>query len=140
VPAAAHLSVDIRARTLAELTRVDQAVSVRRPVLPGARVSFVGGLDRPPLEEPMSQGLFELALRSGRAVGIGDLGGASVGGASDGNLTAAAGCPTLDGLGAVGGGAHSDDEHVDLSHLVPRTALAAEIARRVLDDVDRWSR
>ena len=137
VPATAHLSVDVRARTLAELARVDQAVSARRPVLPGAEVTFVGGLDRPPLEESMSGGLFQLAREAATAVGMGELEGSSVGGASDGNLTAAAGCPTLDGLGAVGGGAHADDEHVDVSQMVPRTALATEIARRVLDDVDR---
>ena len=140
VPAEARLSVDIRASSLAELERVGAAVSTRRPVLPGAELTFVGGLDRPPLEESMSHDLYQLARDCTSEAGIADLAGSSVGGASDGNLTAAAGCPTLDGLGAVGGGAHADDEHAFVSQMAPRTALATMIARRVLEDGDRWSR
>jgi glutamate carboxypeptidase len=53
--------------------------------------------------------------------------GIAVGGASDGNYTAAAGCPTLDGLGAVGSGAHADTEHIEVAQMVPRTHLLAQL-------------
>ncbi|MFF3307745.1 M20/M25/M40 family metallo-hydrolase [Streptomyces sp. NPDC002952] len=56
--------------------------------------------------------------------------GRAVGGASDGNYTASAGCPTLDGLGAVGGGAHADTEHVLVSHMAPRVRLLAGLIER----------
>ncbi|WP_433088870.1 M20/M25/M40 family metallo-hydrolase [Dactylosporangium sp. CA-052675] len=65
-------------------------------------------------------------------LGLGALHGIAVGGASDGNLTAGAGTPTLDGLGAVGGGAHADDEHVSVEHLARRAALLAVLVRDLL--------
>ncbi|MFE7617661.1 hypothetical protein ACFU6N_18800, partial [Streptomyces sp. NPDC057496] len=67
--------------------------------------------------------LFELARRHYAELGLGTLRGVAVGGASDGNLTAGAGTSTLDGLGAVGGGAHADDEHVVVAELPRRAAL-----------------
>jgi len=66
---------------------------------------------------------------------IGALTGAAVGGASDGNLTAGAGTPTLDGLGAVGGGAHAADEHVLVDELAPRAALVAALVADLLADL-----
>jgi glutamate carboxypeptidase len=64
-------------------------------------------------------------------VGIADIRGVGVGGGSDGNFTAALGIPTLDGLGAVGGGAHADHEYVVVDTIVPRTELLAELIRRL---------
>ena len=91
-----------------------------------------GGFDRPPLEPtPDSLALYERARAVAAELGF-ELGAARVGGASDGNLTAAAGIPTLDGLGPRGGSAHARDEFVSLSDLPRRAALlAALVAGRV---------
>jgi glutamate carboxypeptidase len=75
--------------------------------------------------------LFPLAVDAGAAVGI-DVVGVAVGGASDGNFTAAVGVPTLDGLGAVGGGAHADHEFVLVDTMVPRARMVAELLPRVI--------
>ncbi len=71
----------------------------------------------------MSSDLFERASRLASDLGLPALREISVGGGSDGNFTAGVGTPTLDGLGAVGGGAHADDEHVIVAEIAPRTAL-----------------
>jgi glutamate carboxypeptidase len=123
VPAAGSLAVDVRVRTLAEQDRVDRAMRALAPALPGALVQVDGGPNRPPLEATSSAALFARARAIGARLGLPDLTCAAVGGASDGNFTAGVGTPTLDGLGAVGGGAHADDEHVLVDALPGRTAL-----------------
>ena len=123
VPAAGSLAVDVRVRTLAEQDRVDRAMRALAPVLPGAGVEVWGGPNRPPLEAAASAALFERARAIASGLGLPDLTCAAVGGASDGNFTAGVGTPTLDGLGAVGGGAHAEDEHVLVDALPGRTAL-----------------
>ena len=75
---------------------------------------------------PAVASLFEQARRIGRELGL-DLTEGSTGGGSDGNFTAALGIPTLDGLGARGGGAHADDEHVVIDSLSERAALLAAL-------------
>jgi glutamate carboxypeptidase len=86
-----------------------------------------GGFDRPPLAPtPASEKLFERARETARALGL-ELRASRVGGASDGNLTAAAGVPTLDGLGPKGGGAHARHEFVLLTDLPRRAALVAAL-------------
>jgi glutamate carboxypeptidase len=75
--------------------------------------------------------LFSLASSIAAELGLAPLRPASVGGASDGNFTAGVGTPTLDGLGAVGGGAHADHEHVLVDALPGRAALLAAL----IDDV-----
>ncbi|MEU9560510.1 M20 family metallopeptidase [Streptomyces sp. NPDC048161] len=127
VPDAARLMVDVRVATAAEQDRVDRAVYALRPVLDGASLTFSGGPDRPPLPTSASAGLFALARGLYAELGLGSLRGVAVGGGSDGNLTAGAGTPTLDGLGAVGGGAHADDEHVIIAELPRRAALVASL-------------
>ncbi|MEE1841591.1 MULTISPECIES: M20 family metallopeptidase [unclassified Streptomyces] len=127
VPDAARLMVDVRVATAAEQDRVDRAVHGLRPVLDGASLTFSGGPDRPPLPTSASAGLFALARGLYAELGLGTLRGVAVGGGSDGNLTAGAGTPTLDGLGAVGGGAHADDEHVIIAELPRRAALVASL-------------
>ncbi|WP_369370170.1 M20 family metallopeptidase [Promicromonospora sp. Populi] len=123
VPAEAWFAVDVRARTVAEQERVDAAVRALTPVLPGGTFEIEGGINRPPLEPALSADLFARASRIAEASGLPALIGAAVGGASDGNFTAGVGTPTLDGLGAVGGGAHADDEHVLVDRIADRTAL-----------------
>ncbi|MGW2847424.1 M20 family metallopeptidase [Streptomyces sp. NPDC001274] len=132
VPDTARLMVDVRVATAAEQDRVDRAVRGLAPVLDGASLTFSGGPDRPPLPTSASAGLFELARGHYAELGLGPLRGVAVGGASDGNLTAGVGTPTLDGLGAVGGGAHADDEHVVVAELPRRTALVARLVDSLL--------
>ena len=127
VPADAHFSVDARAWTGAELERVDGAVRGLAPIAAGAALEVSGGIDRPPLERSASDALFARAQAHAAALGLDALEGAEVGGGSDGNLTAALGIPTLDGLGAVGGGAHAEDEHVVVARMPERAALVAAL-------------
>ena len=127
VPAAGRFAVDVRARRAEEQQRVDEALRALAPTLAGASVEVTGGVNRPPLAEAMSAGLFARAAAVAARLGLPPLRGTSVGGASDGNFTAGIGIPTLDGLGAVGGGAHADDEHVLVTELPPRTALLAAL-------------
>lgn len=134
VPAEARVAVDVRVRSLAEQGRVDAAVRGLRSRIGGTSLDVLGRPNRPPLQESASAELFELAGRVAADLGIGPLKSAAVGGASDGNFTAGMGIPTLDGLGAVGGGAHADDEHVVAAELPARTALLAELVVAVLRD------
>jgi glutamate carboxypeptidase len=131
VPAAGRFAVDVRARDAAEQQRVDAAMRGLRPVIPGARLEVTGGPNRPPLEAGASADLYARVLAVAARLGVPAPGRAAVGGGSDGNFTAAAGTPTLDGLGAVGGGAHADDEHVLVGALPDRavllTALIADL-------------
>ncbi len=132
VPAAGEFAVDVRVRGAGEQARVDAAMRGLRPVLDGARLEVVGGPNRAPLEAEASAGLFARAARLADELGLPPLVGRSVGGASDGNFTAGIGVPTLDGLGAIGGGAHADDEHVRVSELAGRAALVAALTADVL--------
>ncbi|MFB4285408.1 MULTISPECIES: M20 family metallopeptidase [unclassified Nonomuraea] len=131
VPAAASVGVDVRVAEVAEQQRVDAAMQSLRPVVPGTRLEVLGGPNRPPLEEAMSASLFALAQELAAGLGLEPLTSASVGGASDGNFTAGVGCPTLDGLGAVGGGAHANHEHVIVSEMPGRTALLRALIEAV---------
>jgi glutamate carboxypeptidase len=127
VPALARVSVDVRVPTSAAQDRVDELMRGLTARTPGARLEVLGGRQRPPLEPESSGELFALACRLAAELGEQPLRGAAVGGASDGNYTAAAGCPTLDGLGAVGAGAHADSEYVEIARMVPRARLLARL-------------
>lgn len=134
VPAEATVAVDVRAETVAEMTRVETALESLSAVLPGASIKTVAVSVRQPLEAAMSAELFERANRHAVALGFEPLGGVSVGGGSDGNLTAAIGTPTLDGLGAVGGNAHAEGEWASVAELPRRTALVAALVHDLLED------
>jgi glutamate carboxypeptidase len=131
VPAAGTFSVDVRMWDTAEQARVHAAMSSLLPAVPDAVLQISGGPNRPPLPASSSAGLFSLASSIAAELGLAPLRPASVGGASDGNFTAGVGTPTLDGLGAVGGGAHADHEHVLVDALPGRAALLAAL----IDDV-----
>jgi glutamate carboxypeptidase len=133
VPARGELAVDVRATTLAELDRVDAALRRLTPHDPEVRLELVGGINRPPLSASSSAALGRIAAEVGDRLGLGEIGQVHVGGASDGNFTAGVGVPTLDGLGAVGGGAHSNSEHVLVDEMPDRTALAAGIILRLAE-------
>lgn len=132
VPALAKISVDVRVPTRAAQDRTDQLMRGLTARTPGARLTVLGGKKRPPLEPESSAELFALASRIASELGQEPPRGVAVGGASDGNCTAAVGCPTLDGLGAVGGGAHADSEHVRVTQMIPRTRLLAQLVARTL--------
>lgn len=127
VPGAAMLHVDVRAWTDEEIERVDDGLRSLLPAVDGAELRVRRGPTRSPLHESLGRDLLELAQREARALGMGHLQTARVGGGSDGNLTAGVGTPTLDGLGAVGVGAHTAGERVQLSTIVPRTALVGAL-------------
>jgi glutamate carboxypeptidase len=127
VPAEGELSVDVRVWSREEAGRVENGVRGYRAADPRVAVRVEGGFDRPPLEPtPESLALFEKAKAFASELGF-ELGAARVGGASDGNLTAAEGVPTLDGLGPFGGGAHAREEFVRISDLPMRAALLASL-------------
>jgi glutamate carboxypeptidase len=130
VPAHAEVTLDVRAWTRDEQERVDALVRGWRPTV-GA-VTIHGGIDRPALEESASTQLLGLAREVAAELGLPDLEARAVGGASDGNLTAAAGAPTLDGLGAVGDGAHAEHEWVSVPAMAERAALVAGLLGRLL--------
>lgn len=134
VPARATVALDVRARDAGEQDRVDAAVRSLVPVLDGARLRVAGGVNRPPMPASASAGLYARAARLAAELGLPPVVGAAVGGGSDGNLTAGVGVPTLDGLGATGGGAHADDEHVLVADLPGRAALVAALVADLLAD------
>jgi glutamate carboxypeptidase len=128
----AEAVVDVRVATMAEAARVAGAMAALRPHDARTRLSVTGGVDRPPMERTQEvAGLFREAQAVAAELGR-ELGEGATGGGSDGNLTAALGVPTLDGLGAVGGGAHAADEHVSVGDLPWRAALVAGLLQRIL--------
>jgi glutamate carboxypeptidase len=132
VPADGSFAVDVRVRTVAEQARVDAAMRSLRAVLPGAALEVTGGPNRPPLEARVSAALLARVTALAADLGLPQPTTAAVGGASDGNFTAGVGTPTLDGLGAVGGGAHADDEHVLVEELPGRTTLLRTLVADLL--------
>ncbi len=130
VPATASVSMDVRASTIAEQERVDAGLRelAGQLSLPGgATVTVEGVINRPPLEEALATELMDLARRAAARCGLLAPESAKVGGASDGNFTAALGVRTLDGLGAVGGGAHAEGEWVLVTAMPERAALLAAL-------------
>jgi len=121
VPDSAILDIDARSFSQAELERVDREIRKLQPANPAARLEITGGLNRPPLQPSSTKALYERAEKVAAAIGMKPLGSAEVGGASDGNFAAAAGAQVLDGLGAVGGGAHAATEWASISALQERS-------------------
>ena len=133
VPAAAQITVDVRVNVVSEKARVETAFSALQPTVAGATISVSGTINRPPMHESAATALYAVAQSVATGIGISDLQGIAVGGGSDGNFTAAIGVPTLDGLGACGGGAHADSEHIKISKMGERAALAAAITRALVN-------
>ncbi|MEU6121635.1 M20 family metallopeptidase [Streptomyces sp. NPDC047123] len=128
VPAEATIVVDVRVESAAEQDRVEAAFASLAPHLDGARLTVSGSVGRPPMPESAAAGLFALAERLLPGVEA-----RAVGGGSDGNFTAALGVPTLDGLGAVGGGAHADHEYLVVDAMTERANLVTGLVRAVRD-------
>ena len=134
VPDHAILDIDIRSFAISELERVHAAITGITAVNPLARIEVTGGINRPPLQPASTAALYERAEKVAASIGMAPLGSAHVGGASDGNFAAAAGAQVLDGLGAVGQGAHAPHEWVSAASLEPRTALLHALIKDLLDD------
>jgi len=125
VPAHAQADIDVRIPRLADGPRIARKFAALGPTDPRCTLVVTGQINRPPMER--SRGTVRLFRRAQALAGeLGfELNEASTGGGSDGNFTAALGIPTLDGMGAVGEGAHARHESVLIEHLAPRTALLA---------------
>jgi glutamate carboxypeptidase len=131
VPDTAVCEIDVRAESVSEMGRVDVALRNLVPSIADTTFNIVGGINRPPMEASASADLFARAQRLGKELGF-EVEGRSVGGGSDGNFTAGIGVATLDGLGAVGDGAHARHEHVVIDEMPKRIALLAALVRDVL--------
>jgi glutamate carboxypeptidase len=125
VPPEASAVVDVRVSNKKDADKLHRALMSLRPFDPQCRIKVTGGVNRPPMERaPGTIALYEKVKGVAKELGLA-LDEASVGGGSDGNFTAALGIPTLDGLGAVGEGAHAAHEFVVVSELPRRAALLA---------------
>jgi len=125
VPSHASTEVDVRIAKASDAAYVDKLFRRLKVSDPLCKLTITGGINRPPMErKPGTVALFKKARSLAAELGFA-LQEASTGGGSDGNFTAALGLPTLDGMGAVGDGAHAAHESVVIEHLVPRTALLA---------------
>jgi glutamate carboxypeptidase len=131
VPAETRIVVDVRVVEPGEKQRIEVLMASLSTSVEGARVTVSGEIGRPPMHASASERLFPLAVEVAADAGLGHVAGVAVGGGSDGNFTAAIGVPTLDGLGAVGGGAHADHEFVLVETLVSRAALLAGLLDRI---------
>jgi len=124
----ARAVIDLRALRLADMLRLEQRLHALRPIARGARLEINGGFNRAPMERKVSAALFSRAKSLAAQMGL-SIGECVAGGGSDGNLTAALGVPTLDGLGAVGDGAHSAHEYALVKAMPERAALLAALLR-----------
>jgi glutamate carboxypeptidase len=125
VPAEARASIDVRIARKKDAQEIERRLHALKPLNPNCEIQISGGMNRPPMERTAGvAALYRKATEIARELGW-QLQEAGVGGGSDGNFTAALGVPTLDGLGAVGEGAHADHESILISELPRRAALLA---------------
>jgi glutamate carboxypeptidase len=127
----AHAEVDVRIAKASDARYVEKMFRSLKVSDPGCKLTITGGINRPPMERKAGTiALFKKARGLAAELGF-ELDEAATGGGSDGNFTAALGVPTLDGMGAVGEGAHATHESVVIEHLIPRTALLAAMIASV---------
>ena len=130
IPAQAWVEVDVRIARKADGPRIERKFAALYPTDKRCALAVTGGINRPPMERTRGTvKLYRKAQALAAELGF-HLEEAATGGASDGNFTAAIGIPTLDGLGAVGEGAHARHESIVVEHLAPRTALLAGMLAR----------
>ena len=122
----ARAVLDLRAMRVDDMQRIERRLQALRPILRGAKLEVRGGFNRAPLERKVSAALFGRARSLAAQMGL-PLGECMAGGGSDGNLTGALGIPTLDGLGAVGDGAHSAHEFIYIDAMPARAALLGSL-------------
>ena len=127
VAAEARAEVDIRVLRLKDAPPLERRFRALKPIDRRCAIEVTGGLNRPPMERSAGIArLFRKAKAMARDLGI-ELEESLTGGGSDGNFTAALGVPTLDGLGAVGEGAHAANESILIDRIADRTALIAKL-------------
>jgi glutamate carboxypeptidase len=127
VPAECHVDIDIRAPRAVAARYLERRFASLKPFDKRCKIEVTGGLNRPPMERSAGvRKLFRTARALGAELGV-TLEESSSGGGSDGNFTAALGVPTLDGLGAVGEGAHAPHESILIRRIADRTALLAKL-------------
>jgi glutamate carboxypeptidase len=132
VAPSAYTEVDVRIAKASDAAYVEKLFRSLKVSDPHCKLAVTGGINRPPMERKAGTiALFKKARTLAAELGF-VLEEAATGGGSDGNFTAALGIPTLDGMGAVGEGAHAGHESVVIEHLVPRTALLAAM----IDSID----
>lgn len=125
IAASAHVEIDVRIARASDEKKIERLLRSLRPFDKACALNLTGGINRPPMERKAGTiALFKQAKKLAADLGF-SLDEASTGGGSDGNFTAALGIPTLDGMGAIGAGAHAAHEHILTEHIVPRTALLA---------------
>ena len=130
IPAEAFAEVDVRIARIGDATRIARRFTSLKTRDKRCSLVLTGGINRPPMERTRgTEKLFQQARVLAAELGIA-LEEASTGGASDGNFTSALGIPTLDGMGAVGEGAHASHESILLEHVAPRTTLLAGMLAR----------
>lgn len=122
----AKATLDLRAWRFSDMRALEKKLHSLKPVHRDAKLEIRGGFDRPPMERKHCAALFARARAIAGQMNL-SLGEAAAGGGSDGNFTAALGVPALDGLGAVGDGAHSPGEHILVRALPVRSALIASL-------------
>jgi len=122
----ARAVIDLRALRVTDMRQLEKRLRALRPMQRGATLEIHGGFNRSPMERKISAALFGRARSLAAQMGL-TIGDCVAGGGSDGNLTAALSIPTLDGLGAVGDGAHSAHEHVFVKTMQERAALLAAL-------------
>jgi glutamate carboxypeptidase len=131
VASSASAEVDVRIAKASDATHIEKLFRRLKVSDPHCKITITGGINRPPMERrPGTVALFKKARSLAAELGF-VLDEAATGGGSDGNFTAALGVPTLDGMGAVGEGAHATHESVVIEHLIPRTALLAAMIASV---------
>ena len=132
VPADATLEIDARSFSQSDLERVDREIKSLKAETEGAKLEITGGLNRPVLEPAATKELYEIAEKVAKSIGMAPLGCAEVGGASDGNFAAAAGARVLDGLGAIGGGAHASNEWASVKAIEERKNFLHALIKELL--------
>jgi glutamate carboxypeptidase len=131
IPDFAKASVDVRIPSVEEARRIEECFRrlPETPVIPGVRIEVKGGLSRMPMvPSEKTEHLWHRMAAIGEGIGL-EMKLTTTGGCSDGNFTAIMGIPTIDALGPIGGNAHSEDEYVDLSSIVPNTLLICEVLK-----------
>ena len=134
VPGLAKAAVDVRYYDKKEISRIEQLMHdlKQHPHVPDTQVEIEGGITRPPmLPSDKTRELMKLIEEQGKRVGV-DFGWTASGGGSDGSFSADAGAPTIDGLGPVGGGAHTEREYMELDSVIPRARLLASVIEEIL--------
>jgi len=127
VPAVCHVEIDVRAPRAADGRYLERQFAMLKPFDKRCKIEVTGGLNRPPMERSAAvRKLFRTARKLASEIGV-ELEESASGGGSDGNFTAALGIPTLDGLGAVGEGAHAAHESILINRIADRTALLAKL-------------